>query len=923
MNRVARVMAVALIGTLVTCVDDRMPTSSPAAGIVGIQPIATLVSPPITQTLLAVGNNTANQKVYSTASISPAPNALITVAVMGHNSTSASASPTLSGGGMAAWTVVGTVTFDAGTTPHKRLTIYRAMSAAPGSGLLTITWSGTQSNCQWIVSQWDGVDVTGVNGAGAIGQTGSNSVDAGNGLTVTLGALAGPNNGVYGVFGVNKNALAVTPGTGFAEIAEQPSSESPQGDLEAEWAPNLNAIAATWATLNGGALGIEIRAGAPSGPGVSSSNSTVTAVSPIAAGGSSTITVTVNDGGGLPIDGVNVTLSAPGSNTITQPASPTVGGVTTGTLSATVAGSYQVTAVAGGVTLDQRPTVVVDPAAPSVLAFSAQPSATAPGATITPPVKVQIRDQYGNLVKSTATITLSIAPNPGAATLSGTTTLPATAGEASFNDLSINKSGTGYTLQAASAGLTDAVSNAFNVTAGSTTLSTVTALPASIMAGGETSTITVTVLDASSNPISGATVVLSATGKGNSVTQPVDTTDAAGMATGTFSSTVAGVKTISATANGTAITQKATVTVAPGPVSATQSTVTAVPISIVPGSGMSTITVTAKDASGNLISGATVALATTGSASLTQPAATTNASGVATGTLSSAVEELVTVSGTINDIAISQTARVQVAAPTVGDPLACTGYPEPRIWLESQAWWDSAGLAIPTNVGHHIHVGTCWPVNPDGSDALVDGVLHLDVRVLLHNQIGRTSYLRFQDASGPASIKIPLTIGPGDATAWVPVDLDLGLWGTGRRETHITANIPINSDGKRQFNSSGWQLCVRSCTPSYRTPPWTEARGWYEGHNYQNARFLSLLPVVPVSGLWTFRVQLLQLGAGGVFIDPDFHAGSEGTRIAAAGYYGYLTVDTRLLANGTHRLVLVASDGQSAGVQVVTFKVAN
>lgn len=922
MNRVSRILAMALTTSLVTCVEHRAPTTSPETS--AIDATASLVTSAITHTLLTSGNSTVNQKIYSTAFISPTANALVTIAVMGANSSSASASPTLSGGGMSAWSVVATTTFDAVATPHKRLTIYQAMSGSPGSGPITITFSGSQSNCQWIVSQWDGVDASGVNGAGAIRQTGSNRADAGSGLTVTLAALADPNNIAYGVFGVNKNALAVTPGIGFTEIAEQPSGESPQGDLEVEWGTNLNAIAATWATLNGGALGIEIKTGTPSGPGgVSASQSTVTSVSPIAAGGSSTITVTVMDGGGLPVSGVNVTLSAPSGATITQPAGLTVGGVATGTLSATVAGSYKVTAVAGGVPLTQQPTIVVDPGVAAALAFSAQPGATATGATITPPVKVQIQDQYGNLVNSTAAITLSISTNPGSGTLSGTTTSPAVAGVASFTNLSIDKAGAGYTLRASSGGLTDAVSNAFTITAGAAASSTITAEPASIAAGSETSTITVTAKDASGNPISGLTVGLSATGKGNTVTQPADTTDATGTATGTFSSTVAGSKTISATVNGTAIAQKATVTVTPGAVSASQSTVTAAPISIAPGTGTSTITVTAKDANGNPISDATVSLGTTGSASLTQPAAPTNANGVATGTLTSTVEELVTVSATINDVPIAQTARVQVATPSVADPLACTGYPEPRIWLEGQAWWDSAGLAIPTSVGHHIHVGMCWPVNPDGSDALVDGVLHLDVRVLLHSQIGRTNYLRFQDASGSASIKFPLTIGPGDATAWVPVDLDLGLWGTGRRETHITANIENNTDGKRQFNSTGWQLCVRSCTPTYRTPPWTEARGWYEGHDYQNARFLSLLPVAPVSGLWTFRVRLVQSGPGGVFIDPDFHAGSEGTRVAAAGYYGNVTVDTRLLANGTHRLVLVASDGKSAGVQVVTFVVAN
>jgi len=215
---------------------------------------------PITHTLLTAGNNAVNQKIYTTATISPAPNTLVTVAVIGHQGTSAPPSATLSGGGMTAWTEVASVTFDPLGTPLKRLTIYRAMSASPGSGPLTITFSTTVSGGRWIVSQWDGVDLSGVNGAGAIGQTGSNRGDGVSGLTVALAPFANPNSVAYGVFGVRSQVLAVTPGTGFTEIAEQPSAEYPGSDVEAEWATNVNTIAATWAALNGGALGVEIKA---------------------------------------------------------------------------------------------------------------------------------------------------------------------------------------------------------------------------------------------------------------------------------------------------------------------------------------------------------------------------------------------------------------------------------------------------------------------------------------------------------------------------------------------------------------------------------------------------------------------------------------------------------------------------------------
>jgi adhesin/invasin len=93
--------------------------------------------------------------------------------------------------------------------------------------------------------------------------------------------------------------------------------------------------------------------------------------------------------------------------------------------------------------------------------------------------------------------------------------------------------------------------------------SKLTADPSSIPITGGSSTITVTALDAFDNPISGATVVLAATGGGNTLVQP-GTTNGSGVATGTLSSTELGDHVISATINGTAITQTATVSATPG-----------------------------------------------------------------------------------------------------------------------------------------------------------------------------------------------------------------------------------------------------------------------------------------------------------------------------------------------------------------------
>jgi invasin-like protein/calcineurin-like phosphoesterase family protein len=240
-------------------------TVSVRIGGVGITQTAnvtvTLTAPPvgITHTLLTSGNILVNQNVYTTAAIAPAPNTLVTIALLSHRAT-ATISPTVSGGGMASWTLVASVDFDTLNLPHRRLSIYRAMSASPGSGPLTFSYSSQVSNVEWIVSQWAGVETSGVNGAGAIVQSGSNRADAGNGLSVSLAAFGNAANVALGAFGVNSQVLAVTPGSGFTEINEQPANEGTRGDLQTQWAVDRSTINATWTNLKGGALGVELKA---------------------------------------------------------------------------------------------------------------------------------------------------------------------------------------------------------------------------------------------------------------------------------------------------------------------------------------------------------------------------------------------------------------------------------------------------------------------------------------------------------------------------------------------------------------------------------------------------------------------------------------------------------------------------------------
>jgi len=99
--------------------------------------------------------------------------------------------------------------------------------------------------------------------------------------------------------------------------------------------------------------------------------------------------------------------------------------------------------------------------------FLTQPTSTPAGGTISSFV-VEVVDQYGNLVNndSTDSVTLSIGNDPsgGSAVLSGTLTLTFANGLATFNDLSIDTAGTGYTLHATASVGPDTNSTAFNIT---------------------------------------------------------------------------------------------------------------------------------------------------------------------------------------------------------------------------------------------------------------------------------------------------------------------------------------------------------------------------------------------------------------------------------------------------------------------------
>ena len=163
------------------------------------------------------------------------------------------------------------------------------------------------------------------------------------------------------------------------------------------------------------------------------------------------------------------------------------------------------------------------------LAFTQIPVNTAADGAITPAVRVAIQDADGNPVTSaTDAITIAIGSNPAGGTLSGTTTVGAVNGVATFADLSIDKSGNGYTLTASAGGLAGVTSPSFDIVTGAANRLVFLTGPSDRVVGEKFSpAIQVQVQDAGGNPVPTAsgqiTITSSATGTltGTSTATPV------------------------------------------------------------------------------------------------------------------------------------------------------------------------------------------------------------------------------------------------------------------------------------------------------------------------------------------------------------------------------------------------------------------
>jgi Tol biopolymer transport system component len=132
----------------------------------------------------------------------------------------------------------------------------------------------------------------------------------------------------------------------------------------------------------------------------------------------------------------------------------------------------EVTKVETGATANMAPDWRPGPTSRGTLVFLTEPpSNVAVGQPITPPIRVAVTDGAGNVLAGATDPVTILLTNPSLlsysrAVLSGTKTVNAVDGVATFDDLRVDRQGPGFLLSASAPELTPATSRAFDVGAG-------------------------------------------------------------------------------------------------------------------------------------------------------------------------------------------------------------------------------------------------------------------------------------------------------------------------------------------------------------------------------------------------------------------------------------------------------------------------
>ncbi|HVE81771.1 MAG TPA: Ig-like domain-containing protein, partial [Myxococcales bacterium] len=376
-----------------------------------------------------------------------------------------------------------------------------------------------------------------------------------------------------------------------------------------------------------------------------------------------TITVVVRDGSSELLPGQPVSLSVTGSANVLSPAGGTtdINGAFTATLSSTQAEVKTVTAQVGtAFSLSGTVTFATGVPTASRSSIQAVPTTVTAGDSGSA-ITVTVRDGTGNAVSGQA---VSFSASSGVTSFAPATGATNGAGQLTSQFTSRTAGGVTVTAQV---GPLFGLPVTITVNPGPASASTSSLRPSKTQAvadGADAITFTATVTDAYGNPLPGQAVVWSATGTGNTLAPGGSTTAADGTATATLTATTVGSRTVTALVAGLTLTS--TVSYVAGLPSSTTSTLSLSPATLVAGA-TGTITVTVRDAAGNVIPGQAVSLAATGTSNTITPASgSTNAGGQFAASFSSTRAEMKQVTATVGSFTLQGNWTVTPAAASAG-----------------------------------------------------------------------------------------------------------------------------------------------------------------------------------------------------------------------------------------------------------------
>ncbi|MEG1346643.1 MAG: inverse autotransporter beta domain-containing protein, partial [Hafnia sp.] len=325
-----------------------------------------------------------------------------------------------------------------------------------------------------------------------------------------------------------------------------------------------------------------------------------------------TVSGKLTDSNGKPLAGDQVEVIVTFADGSTQHISTTSGpdGFFSISVTSVVVGKATVMAISGQATQKTTITFVDASADVSLSGLTASPDSIVANGTASSTLTLTLKDSNGRPLTGEKVDFVSSLMGSAVSNITdhsdGTYTATLTSTKTGNTSVSVKINSNDFGLSPVSVALT---ADAENLSA---TQSTLSAAPAIIVANGAAkSTVTLSLKDANGNPVSGQTVIFASSLAGSTIGSVTDSGD--GTYTASLSGTTAGNTEVTANVGGSSFAVSAasvTLTADASNLSTGQSTLAASPASIVAnGTAASTVTLTLRDANGNLVPGQTVTFA--------------------------------------------------------------------------------------------------------------------------------------------------------------------------------------------------------------------------------------------------------------------------------------------------------------------------